>query len=91
MGANDRQVGGEHYKEATGNCAHCGRPIQHWDLYANQPYLVGQITKYATRNKNGVQDLLKALHFLEKLAATRYGVDLLPEYVREGESKKGKV
>lgn len=58
--ANERQVGGEHYKA----------PIQHWDFVAsnNLDYFQGQITKYVTRwkNKNGLQDLLKAQHFLQK-------------------------
>lgn len=90
MAANDRQVGGSHYQEATGKCPHCMGVIQHWDLYATQPYLVGQITKYTTRQKDGVKDVLKALHFLEKFAASRYGVDLLAEYASEGKSKKGK-
>lgn len=90
MAANDRQVGGVHYKVADGKCPNCGGVIQHWDLYASHPYLVGQVTKYTTRNKNGLQDLLKALHFLEKLAATRYGCDLLAEYESERKAQKGK-
>lgn len=57
---NDRQVGGEHYLT----------PIQHWDyVVANDiPYLEAQVIKYCTRHrrKNGLQDLEKALHFLEK-------------------------
>jgi len=59
--ANDTQVAGDHYRT----------PIQHWDyVLANDlGYFEGQITKYVTRwrKKNGVQDLRKALHFLEKL------------------------
>lgn len=86
MAANDRQVGGTHYQDAHGTCPHCGGDIQHWDLYGNLPYLVGQATKYATRQKNGLQDILKAVHFLEKLAATRYGANLLAEYASEGKS-----
>jgi hypothetical protein len=58
--SNLRQVGGTHYKS----------PIQHWDyVIANDlDYFQGQITKYVTRwkNKNGLTDLLKAQHFLEK-------------------------
>lgn len=61
MSANDTQVGGEHYKA----------PIQHWDyVLANHiPYLEAQIIKYVTRwrLKNGLQDLQKARHFLDKL------------------------
>ena len=60
MNANDRQVGGEHYRSK----------IQHWDyVLANDlDYFQAQITKYVTRwkNKNGLQDLEKAQHFLEK-------------------------
>ena len=59
--ANASQVGGGHYKA----------PIQHWDfVIANDlGYFEGQITKYITRwrKKNGVQDLIKARHFLDKL------------------------
>jgi hypothetical protein len=66
---NERQVGGSHYKDTSGRCPNCGGLIEHWDLYAEQPYLEGCITKYVTRwrKKNGVQDLEKAKHFLEKL------------------------
>lgn len=59
--ANKTQVGGDHYK--TG--------IQHWDyVVANDmPYLEAQVVKYVTRHKkkNGMQDLQKARHFLDKL------------------------
>ncbi len=60
MSANNTQVGGGHYKT----------PIQHWDyVVANDlDYFQGQITKYVSRwkKKNGIQDLEKAHHFLEK-------------------------
>jgi hypothetical protein len=59
--ANDRQVNGNHYK----------LPIEPWDyIVANDlGYLEGNIVKYISRykNKNGLQDLQKALHYLEKL------------------------
>jgi len=58
--ANSRQVAGTHYKSG----------IQHWDfVVANDlDYFQGQITKYVVRwkHKNGLDDLLKAQHFLEK-------------------------
>lgn len=61
-GANTRQVGGSHYSTELG--------FQHWDLVAmfKWDYFQGQITKYLMRwrKKNGVQDLEKAQHFLEK-------------------------
>jgi hypothetical protein len=58
--ANNRQVGGEHYKGG----------IEHWDYVAANglDYFQAQITKYVSRchKKNGLQDLHKAQHFLEK-------------------------
>ena len=59
--ANKRQVGGDHYK---------GPKIEHWDWSwenKHDPFQY-QITKYVDRHhkKNGLQDLLKAKHFLEK-------------------------
>lgn len=60
MSANDTQVGGSHYKTK----------IEHWDwVIANDlNYLEGQITKYVARarKKNGIEDLKKARHFLDK-------------------------
>lgn len=60
-GANSRQVGGAHYK---------GMPIEHWDITAilEMDYFQGQITKYVMRwrDKNGVIDLEKARHVLDK-------------------------
>ncbi len=56
--ANERQVGGEHYKTDG---------LQHWDLFGPD-YLIGYATKYMRwRKKGGVQDLLKAIHVVEKL------------------------
>ena len=58
--ANDRQIGGDHYKGE----------YQHWDFVVDtgQGYLDGCVTKYVSRwrKKNGVQDLEKALHYFEK-------------------------
>jgi hypothetical protein len=62
--ANDRQIGGDHYNKIEGE--------QHWDRIwrlHGPGYFVGCITKYVERyqDKNGVEDLQKAQHFLEKL------------------------
>lgn len=61
MSANEKQVGGEHYQQ----------PIQAWDYITlnRLGYLEGNIIKYVTRykQKNGVQDLEKARHYLDKL------------------------
>ena len=63
MAANDIQVAGGHYR-MDGE--------QHWDRQwklHGRGYFVGCITKYVERydKKNGIQDLEKAKHFLEKL------------------------
>lgn len=60
---NAVQVGGSHYKGTT---------FQHWDFVQSTlsgRYLEGNITKYLSRwrNKNGLQDLQKARHYLTKL------------------------
>jgi hypothetical protein len=63
MSANDKQIGGEHYNK---------NGEQHWDrmwrLYG-RGYFIGCATKYAERYhlKNGIQDLEKSVHFLQKL------------------------
>lgn len=60
-GANSRQIGGSHYK--TGG-------EEHWDRVnrLQLDYFQGQITKYVERwkKKNGIEDLRKARHFLDK-------------------------
>ena len=69
MSANDQQVGGTHY--------HTGKAEQHWDriykLYG-RGYFVGCATKYIERyqDKNGRQDLEKAIHFIQKLIELEY-------------------
>jgi hypothetical protein len=65
--ANARQEGGTHYKQLM---------IQPWDyiISNNLGYLEGNVVKYVTRwqtkHENGVQDLLKAKHYLDKLLET---------------------
>lgn len=62
--ANERQVGGDHYKK------HGTTGEQHWDRAARLglDYFQAQATKYIERcwDKNGVQDLEKARHFIDK-------------------------
>lgn len=61
MSANDHQVGGAHYKTA----------YEHWDLVqdTHMDYLAGCATKYVARwrKKNGIEDLKKSLHYVNKL------------------------
>jgi len=70
MDPNERQIGGQHYREA--NAAY-----QHWDLVAEYglSYFTGNITKYATRwrNKEGVKDVEKAVHYTDKLISLYVG------------------
>ena len=60
--ANERQVGGAHYKD---------KAIQPWDFIASNKlgYLEGNIIKYVSRwqDKGGIEDLRKARHYLDKL------------------------
>lgn len=61
MVVNDTQIGGDHYKTT----------YEHWDLCVKIPlgYLEGCTTKHVARwrKKLGIQDLQKALHYLDKL------------------------
>ena len=66
MKVDEIQVGGTHYKVEG---------LQHWglvDLY-RVGYFEANISKYVTRwrKKNGVQDLEKAAHYLQKLIELR--------------------
>ena len=76
MPANDKQVAGNHYRK---------QGIQHWDyvLANNIPYMEAQVIKYVSRwrDKNGMQDLQKAEHFLQKLI----------EYETEKQHKEAQV
>lgn len=63
MPVNERQVGGDHYKKAE---------YQHWDWAVDNfgpEYLAAAVTKYVVRwrTKDGLKDLRKAQHYLEKL------------------------
>jgi hypothetical protein len=62
MDANSHQHGGDHYRD---------KAIQPWDYIAANGigYMEGNIIKYVSRwrDKNGVEDLRKAMHYLQKL------------------------
>jgi hypothetical protein len=59
--ANERQVGGAHYK---------GSDYQHWDWVCDIKlhYLPACASKYVSRHrgKNGKEDLEKAIHYIDK-------------------------
>lgn len=60
--ANDRQVGGAHYRKGK---------LQHWDVVEKYgvPYLEGVGSKYPLRwrEKGGLEDLEKTLHYIDKI------------------------
>lgn len=61
MSVNEKQVGGDHYKSS----------LQHWDFvgFNRIPYMEAMALKYVTRSrkKNGLEDIQKAIHFVEKM------------------------
>jgi len=64
MTANDKQVSGSHYKPALKG------GVQHWDYctMVDVPNLEYAASKYVQRwrDKNGMVDLNKSIHYLEK-------------------------
>lgn len=62
LSANDKQVGGDHYKK---------KAIEPWDYIAANGlgFFEGSIVKYVSRwqDKGGIKDLEKARHFIDKL------------------------
>ena len=69
---NEKQVGGSHYKSA----------YQHWDLVIkhNLHYLLGCASKYITRRKsNRIEDLEKAVHYIEKAIEAKIRPAYLPD------------
>jgi len=68
MSAKDIQIGGSHYKHLA---------IQPADfIHDNRiPWLEGNVIKYVVRHrdKNGLEDLKKARHYLDMLIEKEYG------------------
>jgi hypothetical protein len=60
--ASEKQVGGNHYKQ------YAIQPIDFIEAN-NIPYIEGNVIKYLLRwrDKNGVEDLDKAIHYIELL------------------------
>ena len=69
--ALDTQEGGQHYKTM---------PIQPVEYITKNsiPYLEGNVIKYVSRHqsKNGIEDIKKAIHYLQLIAELKYGVVL---------------
>ena len=71
MSALDTQEGGSHYKSLA------IQPVEY--ITKNSiPYLEGNVIKYVTRHadKNGIEDIKKAIHYLQLIAELRYGTTL---------------
>jgi NADPH-dependent 7-cyano-7-deazaguanine reductase QueF len=50
------------------------------------PYLEARCTAYVARHqkKNGFADIERALHFLQKIAEVRYGIEVVVSYKPQG-------
>lgn len=66
--ALDTQTGGNHYKDLA------IQPIE-YNTKNNLSFSQGNVIKYVTRykNKNGAEDLRKAIHMLEMMLDLEYG------------------
>lgn len=81
MSANQKQIGGNHYKTT----------YEHWDLaiFLDMGPMEYASSKHVTRwrKKDGMKDLSKALHYLDKLIEVYEIYDIhrpcLPERVKE--------
>lgn len=71
MSALETQEGGSHYKQM---------PIQPVEYITKNsiPYLEGNVIKYVSRHsaKNGLEDIKKAIHYLQLIAELQYGTKL---------------
>lgn len=69
--ALDTQEGGSHYKSMT------IQPIE-FITKNSIPYLEGNVIKYVSRHaaKNGLEDIKKAIHYLQLIAELQYGTKL---------------
>jgi hypothetical protein len=77
------QVGGDHYKQYP------IQPIQ-YARKNNLDAMQFSVVKYVTRHKqkNGVQDIRKAIHFLQMIAEYDYGVKVPIDYAELDQAEK---
>lgn len=64
-------VSPRHYRKVA-KCAHCAEPIDLIQFTETLPFCEGNVVKYVTRwrQKDGLQDLLKARWYLQRLIET---------------------
>lgn len=67
--ANDTQVGGRHYNKLGE--FQVWDAWWHWNLNPFQAVILKYVVRY--RDKGGVEDLRKAIHYIEKLIELEYG------------------
>jgi len=70
LGAFERQVGGNHYKDMA------IQPVE-FIVRNNIPFLEANIIKYTCRHsrKGGIEDVEKIIHYAEMLREAYYGED----------------
>lgn len=88
MLANNKQIAGDHYKKYG--------DLQPWDVVIawNLGYLEGTALKYIARwkDKNGIEDIQKAIHFLEKLVEIHKTTDIthvMRDWARDAQDNNG--
>lgn len=60
------QAGGDHYKKLA------IQPVEY--IHENEiNYMRGNVIKYVTRNKNGAEDIRKAIHYCQLILELEYG------------------
>ncbi len=72
VNANDKQVGGDHYKKA-GLCPHCGATLEHWDIawafrFNCFQYIISKwiFRKKGPEGRHLITDLEKIKHAAQK-------------------------
>ncbi|MGB1226458.1 MAG: DUF3310 domain-containing protein [Poseidonibacter sp.] len=79
----EKQVGGNHYSKRAIQPFHIARE---YDL----DFFEGNVLKYLLRHKdkNGLEDLQKAMHYLEEVIANEESKVLKKEYIEKKESNE---
>lgn len=81
MSALEIQEGGSHYKHFA------IQPVEY--ITKNSiPYLEGNVIKYVSRHqsKNGIEDIKKAIHYLQLIAELQYCIPLVAASVSKSVS-----